>query len=123
MKPRDATPMMVNVVRRSVLLSAETIEPDALGLHAPPSSAAAVNAPVALAAGHGPAAVAPEAGLPLRDVATRAAEAAERWAIRQALQTAHGNKSEAARLLHTDFKTLHGKMRRYGIDARGQPET
>jgi len=44
-----------------------------------------------------------------------AAAEAERRAIRQALRTARGNKSEAARILSTDFKTLHLKMRRYGI--------
>jgi len=28
-----------------------------------------------------------------------------------------GNKSEAARQLRTDYKTLHLKMKQYGIDA------
>jgi len=28
-----------------------------------------------------------------------------------------GNKSEAARLLRTDYKTLHLKMKQYGIDS------
>ena len=28
-----------------------------------------------------------------------------------------GNKSEAARLLRTDYKTLHLKMKQYGIPA------
>ena len=45
-------------------------------------------------------------------------EAAEREAIREALHAAGGNKSEAARLLQTDYKTLHLKMRRYAISAR-----
>src|SRR2546422_5974104 len=54
-------------------------------------------------------------GLPLREMARMAAAEAERRAIRQALRTARGNKSEAARILSTDFKTLHLKMRRYGI--------
>jgi two-component system nitrogen regulation response regulator GlnG len=40
---------------------------------------------------------------------------AERRAIRAALITARGNKSEAARLLKTDFKTLHVKMKHLGI--------
>ena len=29
-----------------------------------------------------------------------------------------GNKSEAARLLRTDYKTLYLKMKQYGVDAR-----
>ena len=33
------------------------------------------------------------------------------------LQVTRGNKSEAARLLRTDYKTLHLKMKQYGIPA------
>jgi DNA-binding NtrC family response regulator len=51
----------------------------------------------------------------LREIADAAVEAAERQAILRALQSTNGNKSQAARLLHVDFKTLHLKMRRYGI--------
>ena len=38
-------------------------------------------------------------------------------AIRTALQATRGNKSEAARLLRVDYKTLHLKMKQYGISA------
>jgi len=34
-----------------------------------------------------------------------------------ALQATGGNKSEAARLLRTDYKTLHLKMKEYRINA------
>ena len=53
----------------------------------------------------------------LRQIATRAAAEAEKQAIIAALRVAHANKSEAARLLKTDFKTLHLKMKRYGLTA------
>jgi DNA-binding NtrC family response regulator len=43
---------------------------------------------------------------------------AEAEAIRRALASTHGNKSHAARLLRTNYTTLHAKMRRYGISAR-----
>jgi DNA-binding NtrC family response regulator len=43
---------------------------------------------------------------------------AEGEAIRRALTVTHGNKSQAARLLRTNYTTLHAKMRRYGIPAR-----
>ncbi len=55
------------------------------------------------------------AGLSLKEVATEASEAAERRAIAAALRTARGNKSRAARALSTDYKTLHLKMKRFGI--------
>jgi len=35
-----------------------------------------------------------------------------------ALRAARGNKSEAARQLRTDYKTLHVKIKQLGIDAR-----
>ena len=52
----------------------------------------------------------------LKEVANRAAAEAERQAIRLALLTTHGNKSEAARLLRVDCKTLHIKIKRYDIE-------
>jgi DNA-binding NtrC family response regulator len=51
----------------------------------------------------------------LKEIAGAAAAAAEREAIVEALRVAKGNKSEAARLLKTDFKTLHGKIKRFGL--------
>jgi two-component system response regulator HydG len=53
----------------------------------------------------------------LKEIADRAAAEAERQAIRLALHATHGNKSEAARLLRVDYKTLHLKMKHYGIGA------
>jgi len=53
----------------------------------------------------------------LKEIADRAAAEAERQAIRLALQATRGNKSEAARLLRVDYKTLYLKMKRYGIEA------
>src|SRR5216110_342857 len=94
-----------NVIRRAVLLSSDLVEPAHL-LPLPANSAEA--RPVEVSAFLPP-------GLPLREMARMAAAEAERRAIRQALRTARGNKSEAARILSTDFKTLHLKMRRYGI--------
>ena len=54
----------------------------------------------------------------LKEITHRAIAEAERQAIRLALQATGGNKSEAARLLRVDYKTLHLKMKRYGIEAR-----
>jgi two-component system nitrogen regulation response regulator GlnG len=53
----------------------------------------------------------------LKECAGRAGAEAERQAIRLALHATRGNKSEAARLLRVDYKTLHLKMKRYAIDA------
>jgi len=55
--------------------------------------------------------------LSLREIAGRAAAEVEQRAIRLALEATGGNKSEAARLLRVDYKTLHLKMKRCGIEA------
>jgi two-component system, NtrC family, response regulator HydG len=52
----------------------------------------------------------------LKEIAVRAVAEAECQAIRLALQATHGNKSEAARLLRVDYKTLHIKIKRYDIE-------
>jgi len=53
----------------------------------------------------------------LKEIADRAAAEAERQAIWLALHATRGNKSEAARLLRVDYKTLHLKTKRYSIEA------
>jgi DNA-binding NtrC family response regulator len=54
----------------------------------------------------------------LKEVADAAAREAERQLISETLRTTRGNKSQAARELQTDYKTLHVKMKRLGIRAR-----
>ena len=103
-----------NAIRRAVLLSSDLIEPAYL-LPLPPSSG--VEAPPADVSAFSPA------QLSLKETARKAAAEAERWAIRQALRASGGNKSEAARSLRTDYKTLHLKMRRHGIRSRDFPES
>ncbi len=97
-----------NVVRQAVLLCTDSIRPKHL-------RDLGGGDPVAPSAGE------PEwglTGLSLRGASEKAIAEAERQVIRQALQATRGNKSEAARLLKTDYKTLHLKMKRYGIHAR-----
>ena len=53
----------------------------------------------------------------LKEIVDRAAADAERITIRHALEATGGNKSQAARLLGVDYKTLHLKMKRYAIEA------
>jgi DNA-binding NtrC family response regulator len=53
----------------------------------------------------------------LKSAATQAARAAERQVICDTLRITKGNKSEAARTLQTDYKTLHLKMKHLGIRA------
>src|SRR3989449_10668707 len=56
-------------------------------------------------------------GSSLREIAEAAAADAEQQAIRRVLQATSGNKSEAARLLRTDYKTLDLQIKPYSIEA------
>ena len=96
-----------NIIRRAILLASDVIEPEHLSVIPIDRSAAAVVP--------GEAAL---AGSSLREVSAAAVARAEDQAIQWALQTTGGNKSQAARLLRTDYKTLHLKIRQYGINAR-----
>ena len=100
-----------NVIRRAILLASDVIEPEHLSvLPVDPSAATALRgepAPLDSALGDSS----------LKEIAEAAAADAERRAIHRVLQATSGNKSEAARLLRTDYKTLYRKMKQYGIDA------
>ncbi len=95
-----------NVIRRAILLASDVIEPEHL-------SVMPVDPDPAPPLCGGPGLV----DSSLKEIADAAAADAERQAIRRVLQATKGNKSEAARLLRTDYKTLHLKMKQYGIPA------
>jgi two-component system nitrogen regulation response regulator GlnG len=57
----------------------------------------------------------PAEGLPLREIMQRRIVAIEREILAHALRATGGNKAKAARLLHIDYKTIHSKVRQYGI--------
>src|SRR5437879_3859054 len=98
-----------NVIRRAILLASDVIEPAHFSVLPVDRSTGAA----ATALRGEPAPV----DSSLREIAEAAAADAEQQAIRRVLQVTSGNKSEAARLLRTDYKTLYLKMKQYGIDA------
>jgi DNA-binding NtrC family response regulator len=57
----------------------------------------------------------------LREVARRAAQEAERKAIREVLDRVHWNRSEAARLLRVSYKTLLNKIADCGLTPPTRP--
>jgi two-component system nitrogen regulation response regulator GlnG len=95
-----------NIIRRAILVASDVIEPEHL-------SSGRVDACPEAERREEPA---PDAAS-LREIAEAAAADAEQQAIRRVLQATRGNKSEAARHLRTDYKTLHLKMKQYGIAA------
>jgi len=107
-----------NVVRRAALVATDVLRPGDLRLAAPDAPASTTTAHAGVSSPSSSSSMAPAGGRSLRAIATAAAEAAERQAIVATLHATGGNKSEAARLLHVDFKTLHLKMRRLRIPGR-----
>jgi len=95
-----------NVIRRAILLASDVIEPAHL-------SVIPVDSPATAALREAPA----PGDCSLKEIADAAAAQAEQDAICRVLQLTGGNKSEAARLLRTDYKTLYLKIKQYRIDA------
>ncbi|HET9869734.1 MAG TPA: helix-turn-helix domain-containing protein, partial [bacterium] len=54
-------------------------------------------------------------GQSLKQIAETAVEQAEKQAIASVLKSTGGNKSQAAKILKTDYKTLHVKVKKYGL--------
>jgi len=100
-----------NVIRQAVLLAAgpeldaRTLK-DLLG-----KPASALQSP-------GPVEVPLLPGQSLKQIAEAAVEEAEKQAIRHTLKATGGNKSQAAKILKTDYKTLHVKIKKYGLQAK-----
>jgi len=95
-----------NAIRRATVFASEVIEPADLSfLTADVSVTTERSSHVAL---HGRA---------LKHIVDAAVTDVETQAIRQALNASGGNKTRAARHLQIDYKTLHVKMKQYGIPA------
>lgn len=57
----------------------------------------------------------PWKGLSLKEMVQQSATAVEREVLTQILKNTGGNKAKAARLLKIDYKTIHEKVKKYGI--------
>jgi DNA-binding NtrC family response regulator len=96
-------------IRRAVLLADDMITEQHLGIGPVSSLPKALNS------------VAPPIGEPsngaqsLKEIMRRYVIAVEREILVRALQETGGNKARAARLLQIDYKTIHSKVREYGI--------
>jgi two-component system nitrogen regulation response regulator GlnG len=93
-----------STMRRAVLLADTVIDVEHLGLSEEPRQR---REPWAC--------VGAESGIPLRHLVSRATVTVERAALLQALKKTGWNKSWAARLLQIDNKTMHSKLKRYGL--------
>jgi two-component system nitrogen regulation response regulator GlnG len=58
--------------------------------------------------------------LSLKEIVQRNTLALERTVLSRTLHQTGGNKAEAARLLQIDYKTMHTKIKKLGISAKGE---
>jgi two-component system nitrogen regulation response regulator GlnG len=98
-----------STIRRAVLLAEATIEEKHLALSAAPAP------PEGLAGLRGVSGSWPS----LRELVHRATTAVERAALIEVLRKTGGNKAKAARILQIDYKTIHVKLKDYGIATQG----
>jgi len=96
-----------NIVRRAVLLADIEIEPGQLALSDSPSDGGGPR-PGELFEGF-------DGSVPFKEMVRRAVICVERQVLVQVLTQTSGNKAEAARLLQIDYKTIHKKIRDYGL--------
>jgi two-component system nitrogen regulation response regulator GlnG len=105
-----------SVVRRAVLVGEDIITEEHIGLKRMTREPWAENGQEAAS----PAGGGGWEGIPLREVVGRNTARLERHVIAQALRRTGGNKAKAARLLQVDYKTLHSKVKEYGIPIEGE---
>ncbi|MDP2894970.1 MAG: sigma-54 dependent transcriptional regulator [bacterium] len=99
-----------STIRRAVLLSDGIITEQHLGLERRPEHGLLMSPKVQGFSWN---------GLSLREVVLRSRIAVEREILLQALRATGGNKAKAARLLKVDYKTIHTKVKKYGIEMEG----
>jgi two-component system nitrogen regulation response regulator GlnG len=99
-----------SVIRRAVLLADDLIDDQHLRIDGVPPKPVL---PEVAEPGETP--LTPLHGFPLKAIMQKRIGALERQILAQVLRETGGNKAKAARLLHIDYKTIHSKVRQYGI--------
>jgi two-component system response regulator AtoC len=106
-----------NMIKRAVVLQTEALVQQEIALRSEKPWAPKAE-PGSLPAPTGPAPAAPEAEMGLKDIARRAAMAAEKAVIKEVLEKVRWNRAEAARLLKISYKAMLYKIRQVGLDDR-----
>ena len=105
-----------SVVRRAVLMAEDIITEEHLGLRHKVCGLAAKDE----LAAHSPTPGRKWGDVALRELVRSSTVHVERMAIIHTLRRTGGNKAKAARLLQVDYKTLHSKVKEYGIQIEGE---
>lgn len=105
-----------SAVRRAVLMAEDIVTVEHLGLRQKTCELLAEEELAACSSTPGEE----SDDLSLREIVRNSTVHVERMAIVHALRRAGGNKAKAARLLQVDYKTLHSKVKEYGIQIEGE---
>ena len=107
-----------SVVRRAALMAEDVITEEHLGLRPEVCKPLAEDELTACSSD-----VWPESGdRSLREIVRSSTVHVERMAIIHTLRRTGGNKAKASRLLQVDYKTLHSKVKEYGIQIEGEQQ-
>lgn len=102
-------------IRRAVLQSAEWVSPESLVLDAEQATPAESDSGVCV---EGDA----WDGLSLKEIVQKTTADVESRILAKVLRKTGGNKAKAARLLQIDYKTIHSKIKQYGIKLYSEEE-
>ena len=95
-----------SVVRRATLFASHLIDSSHLALPASEHHETPVTGPIGI----------PLEGCSLKEIVHRRLIDIERQVLMEALRHSRGNKAAVARLLHLDYKTVHTKLKVYGLN-------
>ncbi len=111
-----------NMIKRAVVLQTEALVQQEIALRSEKPWTPKPE-PGSLPAPTGPSPAVPEAEMGLKDIARRAAMAAEKAVIKEVLEKVRWNRAEAARLLKISYKAMLYKIRQVGLDDRPERGT
>jgi len=95
-----------NVIRRGALLADTHIEPQHLGVLVIPCKTDSHSLTSSTQF---------DGRVPFKEMVRRTVRRVEREILEQVLTQTGGNKAKAARILQIDYKTIHNKVKQYGI--------
>ncbi len=99
-----------SVIRRAVLLAEDLVTEKLLDIKRAPIPGMAFTPKVEGT---------PWREMPLKEIVRRSVVSVEKEVLTQALKHTRGNKAKAARLLQIDYKTIHTKLKQFGINRSG----
>jgi two-component system response regulator AtoC len=105
-----------NMIKRAVVLQTEALVQQEIALRS--EKAWTPTKPEVGPAPAQAASATPESEMGLKDIARRAAMAAEKAVIKEVLEKVRWNRAEAARLLKISYKAMLYKIRQVGLDDR-----